>query len=127
MKKKIIKRIMSAKEIEDTVYVCESCGAELNFPQSIGSCELCGKEVCAKCKTYASVLKDRLQFDENSTLLKTDSEDDRATFEDVSTQACIDCAKQSWTKYDAYVKCVQALVNNFNENLDKLNDKYFKK
>ena len=126
MKKKTIRRMTSTKEIEDTVYVCEGCGAELDFPQSIGSCELCGKEICAKCRAYAGVLKDRLQFEENSTLLMTDSDDDRATFEDVSTQACRGCAKQSWARYDAYVKCVQALVNSFNENLDKLNDKYFK-
>lgn len=123
MKKKTIKKIVPAYEMTHTTYQCEGCGAELEFEGSIRECEICGKEICPKCRKICYIAKNVLYFDisSKSFILVNDYHDDGE-----AVKLCKDCYKKLIAKKNVYEKCVQHFVDEFNENLNKLNDKYMK-
>ena len=123
MKKKVIKKIVPAYEMTHTTYQCEGCGAELEFEGSIRECEICGKEICPNCRKICYIAKNVLYFDlsSKSFILVNDYHDDGE-----AVKLCEDCYKKIIVKSNVYEKCIQHFVDEFNENLNKLNDKYMK-
>lgn len=115
---------MKKKTIKCTVYQCESCNTKLDFPSSITNCRICGKEVCANCKRYLSIIQDRLLYTKEDLQLKSNTGGILKFYE--VYEVCKDCYEKLMTKSDVYEECVQHFVDEFNENIDKLNDKYIK-
>lgn len=125
MKKKVIKKIVPAYEMTHTTYQCEGCGAELEFEGSIRECEICGKEICPNCRKVIRYTNETLSYTPQSDgyLSLSSDEDD---YVDNSMKVCTDCYEKLIAKSNVYEKCVQHFVDEFNENLNKLNDKYMK-
>lgn len=123
MKKKTVKKIVPAKEISCTVYQCEGCGAELEFEGSVRKCEICGKEVCPECKKVTHYTNETLLYTPQSNGYLSLSSDEDGYCDNLIT-VCKDCYEKLIAKRNVYEKCVQHFVDEFNENLIKLNDKY---
>ena len=121
MKKKTIK-IVPAYEMTHTVYQCEGCNAELEFEGSVRECEMCGKEICPECRKVINTVEDTLLYSSSDGYLSLDSNE--TSYNGGLTTVCKDCYKKLITKSNVYKKCVQDFVDEFNENLTKLNDKY---
>lgn len=124
MKKKTIKKIVPAYEMTHTTYQCEGCGAELEFESSIRECEICGKEICPKCCTYLDIVKDELIYEGEDLYLRSDSDDN----EDFNPyiKVCRECRDKLQRKSDTYKVYLKHIIDEFNINLYKLNDKYIK-
>ena len=122
MKKKTIKKIVPAYEMTHTTYQCEGCGAELEFEGSIRECEICGKEVCPKCSTYLDMVKDELIYEGEDFYLRSDSDKSFNTY----IKVCRECYDKLQSKSDTYKVYLRHIIDEFNENLYKLNDKYMK-
>ena len=124
MKKKTIKKIVPAKEISYTVYQCEGCNTELDFPSSTRNCRICGKEVCMHCRKVVNIVDDALSYSSVDNYLSLSSEEE--SYNGNLITVCKDCYEKLIAKSNVYEKCVQHFVDEFNENLAKLNDKYLK-
>lgn len=122
MKKKTIKKIVPAYEMTHTTYQCEGCGAELEFEGSIRECELCGKEVCPKCCTYLDIVKDELIYEGEDLYLRSESNENFNPY----TKVCQECYDKLQSKNNTYKVYLRHIIDEFNENLNKLNDKYMK-
>lgn len=118
MKKKVVK-----VETEQIVYQCEGCGAELEFESSVRECGICGKEVCPHCKKMISYTNETLLYTPQSNDYLNLSSDEDGYCDNLIT-VCKDCYEKLIAKRNVYEKCVQHFVDEFNENLTKLNDKY---
>lgn len=126
MKKKVIKKTVPAYEMTCTVYQCEGCNTESEFLGSIRNCRICGKEVCANCKKAIRIVNETVLYTPQSDgYLGLSSEEDEDYCDNLIT-VCKDCYKKLMAKNNVYEKCVQHFVDEFNENLAKLNDKYLK-
>lgn len=124
MKKKTIKKIVPAKEISYTVYQCEGCNTELDFPSCVRNCKICGKEVCMHCRKVINIVDDVLSYSSSNGYLSLDS--DKTSYNGGLITVCKDCYAKLMARRGAYEKCVQHFIDEFNENLAKLNDKYLK-
>ena len=124
MKKKTIKKIVPAKEISYTVYQCESCNTELEFPSSTRNCRICGKEVCMHCRKVINTVDDTLLYSPSNGCLSLSY--DEKSYNGGLITVCKDCYEKLIAKSNVYEKCVQHFIDEFNENLAKLNDKYLK-
>ena len=122
MKKKTIKKIVPAYEMTHTTYQCEGCGAELEFEGSIRECEICGKEICPKCCTYLDIVKDELIYEGEDLYLRSDSDESFNPY----IKVCRECYNKLQSKSDTYKVYLRHIIDEFNENLNKLNDKYMK-
>lgn len=124
MKKKVTKEVIPVYEIIHTTYQCEGCGAETKVPNSIIKCEICDKEICPKCNRYLDVVKDELTYkdDEGDLYLKSDID----PYFNPYTKVCQECYDKLQSKSDTYKVYLRHIIDEFNENLDKLNDKYIK-
>lgn len=122
MKKKTIKKIIPAYEMTHTTYQCEGCNAELEFEGSIKNCRICGKEVCMHCRKVVSIVDDALSYSSVDNYLSLSSEEGR--YKGNLITVCKDCYEKLITKSNVYEKCIQHFVDEFNENLAKLNGKY---
>lgn len=120
MKKKTIKKIVPAYEMTHTPYQCEGCGAELEFEMSIAKCRICGKEICSKCFKYLDVVKDELIYEDEDLYLRSDSDKYFNTY----TEVCQECYDRLHSKSDTYKTYLRYIIDRFNDNLHKLNDKY---
>lgn len=123
MKKIVTKKLVPAYEITHITYQCEGCGAESEFFGSITKCEVCGKEICPKCFRYLDAIKDELTYRDGEDLyLKSDIDPNFNTY----TKVCPECYDKLQGKSDTYEVCLKQIIDEFNEKLDKLNDKYIK-
>ena len=122
MKKKVIKKIVPAYEMTHTTYQCEGCGAELEFEGSIRECEICGKEVCPKCSTYLDIVKDELIYEGEDNYLRSNSDESFKTY----IKVCPECHNKLQSKSNTYKVYLKHIIDEFNINLYKLNDKYIK-
>lgn len=122
MKKKTIKKIVPAYEMTHTTYQCEGCNAELEFEGSIRECEICGKEVCPKCCTYLDIVKDELIYEGEDLYLRSESNENFNPY----TKVCQECYDKLQSKSDTYKVYLKHIIDEFNENLNKLNDKYMR-
>lgn len=118
MKKKVVK-----VETEQIVYQCEGCGAELEFEGSIRECEICGKEICPKCSRYLDIVKDELIYEGEDLYLR--SSDNNENFNPY-IKVCPECHDKLQSKSDTYKVYLRHIIDEFNINLYKLNDKYMK-
>ena len=123
MKKKVIKKVVPAYEMTHTTYQCEGCNAELEFEGSIRECEICGKEICPKCCTYLDIVKDELIYEGEDLYLR--SSDDNESFNSY-IKVCPECYDKLQSKSNTYKVYLKHIIDEFNENLNKLNDKYMK-
>lgn len=124
MKKKVIKKLVPAYEMTHITYECEGCGAELEFEGSVKNCSICGKEVCLKCKKAIRVTNEILRYSPLDNYLSLSSED--GSYSGNLIAVCKDCYAKLMAKSNVYEEHVQHFVDEFNENLNKLNDKYIK-
>lgn len=122
MKKKVVKKIVPAYEMTHTTYQCEGCGAELEFEGSIRECEICGKEICPRCCTYLDIVKDELIYEGEDLYLRSDSNENFNPY----TKVCQECYDKLQNKSNTYKVYLRHIIDEFNENLNKLNDKYMK-
>lgn len=124
MKKIVTKEVIPVYEITHTTYQCEGCGTETKVPNSIIKCEICDKEICPKCNRYLDVVKDELTYkdDEGDLYLKSDIDPYFNTY----TKVCQECYNKLQSKSDTYKVYLRHIIDEFNENLNKLNDKYMK-
>ena len=122
MKKKTIKKIVPAYEMTHTTYQCEGCNAELEFEGSIRECEICGKEICPNCFKDLDMVKDELIYEGEDFYLRSDSDESFKTY----IKVCPECYNKLQSKSDTYEVYLRHIIDEFNENLNKLNDKYMK-
>lgn len=122
MKKKVIKKLVPAYEMTHTTYQCEGCGAELEFEGSIRECEICGKEICLKCFKDLDMVKDELIYEGEDLYLRSNSDESFKTY----IKVCPECRDKLQSKSDTYKVYLRHIIDEFNENLNKLNDKYMK-
>lgn len=122
MKKKVIKKLVPAYEMTHTTYQCEGCGAELEFEGSIRECEICGKEICLKCFKDLDMVKDELIYEGEDLYLRSDSNENFNLY----IKVCQECYDKLQSKSDTYKVYLRRIIDEFNENLNKLNDKYMK-
>lgn len=122
MKKKTIKKIVPAYEMTHTTYQCEGCNTELIYEGSIRECEICGKEICPNCCTYLDIVKDELIYEGEDLYLRSESNESFNPY----TKVCQECYDKLQSKSDTYKVYLRHIIDEFNENLNKLNDKYIK-
>lgn len=122
MKKKTIKKIVPAYEMTHTTYQCEGCGAELEFEGSIRKCSICGKEICPKCFKDLDMVKDELIYEDEDFYLRSEHDREFYTY----TKVCQECYDKLQNKSDTYKVYLRHIIDEFNINLYKLNDKYMK-
>ena len=118
------KVIIPEKIIEQEVYICETCGAKRNTNQTFRKCEVCGKEICYDCTSH-TYLYDAPLLTEDNIEIRLIGSDDYGTVGLVSPHfLCKDCASK--LKIRNYTKNIELLVDQFNNSLVELNNKYIK-
>lgn len=112
--------------IEKEVYICETCGEEHDKNYRICKCEVCGKEICWNCRNRQDLFETPLlNFFSRGNELKSIGSDDYGTVEmDDSHYLCKDCASN--LDINSYKNNMTLLVDQFNNSLSELNQKYIK-
>ena len=97
---------------------------KVEIEQIMYRCEICGKEICPKCCTYLDIVKDELIYEGEDLYLRSDS-DDNENFNPY-IKVCPECRDKLQSKSDTYKVYLKHIIDEFNVNLNKLNDKYMK-
>lgn len=118
------KVIIPEKIIEQEVYICETCGAKRNTNQTFRKCEVCGKEICYDCTSHTYLYDAPLLTEDNIEIRLIGSDDYGTVGLDSPHFLCKDCASK--LKIRNYTKNIELLVDQFNNSLVELNDKYLK-
>ena len=116
--------VIPEKIIEQEVYVCETCGTKRNTNQTFRKCEVCGKEICYDCTSHTYLYDAPLLTEDNIEIRLIGSDDYGTVGLDSPHFLCKDCASK--LKIRNYTKNIELLVDQFNNSLVELNNKYLK-
>lgn len=118
------KVVIPEKVVEQEVYICEICGTKHNKNQAFLKCEVCGKEICHNCAHYEYIYEAPL-FTVDAIGLHLIGAGEYGTVGlDTPHFLCKDCASKLNIKN--YTENIKLLVDNFNNSLSELNQKYIK-
>ena len=113
-------------EVDDTIYKCETCGAEYDEPSYIGKCKICMEDVCPNCSGgEISKIYDRL-------VIRKNIEKSEISFVNYARSVTINsydvhkkCAIQGMSR-KKYIKKLKGIIDCFNDYIDCLNNNTFK-